>query len=85
MSDWTKLGAFWKKKSKNGKTFLSGVIKIDDKETKITCWPNDKNGNEKRPDFNIYLDDYKPAAKSDDQDTWPGDENDHETESDVPF
>jgi uncharacterized protein (DUF736 family) len=70
MSDWTKLGAFWKKKSKNGKTFLSGVIKIDDKETKITCWPNDKNGNEKRPD---------------DQDTWPGDENDHETESDVPF
>jgi len=62
---WTKIGAFWKKRSKSGKAFLAGEITIDGVKTKITCWPNDKAGNEKRPDYVIYRDDYKPASQDD--------------------
>lgn len=55
MSEWEKLGAFWTKVSGKGKKFLAGEIEIDGKKTKITCWPNDKGGNPKRPDFVIYV------------------------------
>ena len=74
MSDWKKLGAFWKKQSKSGKKFLAGEIEIDGVKTKITCWPNQKGENEKRPDYVIYLDDYKPEPKperSDADDAFP--------------
>jgi uncharacterized protein (DUF736 family) len=63
MSDWTKLGAFWKKTSESGKQFMAGEIEIDGKKTKITCWPNQKGDNPKRPDYIIYLDTYKAAPK----------------------
>jgi uncharacterized protein (DUF736 family) len=76
MSDkWTKLGAFWKKNSKNEKTFLSGEVECPacKAKTKITCWPSYKGDNPKRPDFNIYLDDYKPAPKAESEDAFGGD------------
>jgi uncharacterized protein (DUF736 family) len=64
MSEWKKLGAFWTKVSGKGKKFLAGEIEIDGKKTKITCWPNDKGGNEKRPDFVIYLSEDRDAPRA---------------------
>jgi uncharacterized protein (DUF736 family) len=78
MSNWTKLGAFWKKISKSGKKFLAGEITIDGTKTKITCWPNDKGGNEKRPDFVIYLSEDQSVPKSqvqDEEEVAPEDED----------
>jgi uncharacterized protein (DUF736 family) len=76
MSDWTKLGAFWKKTSGSGKKFLAGEIEIDKVKTKITCWPNQKGDNPKRPDFIIYLSEDKPVPQPDefDDDATPEDD-----------
>ena len=57
MSAWKRIGGFWKKTSGSGKKFLSGEVTCPkcEAKTKITCWPNDKGDNPKRPDFAIYL------------------------------
>lgn len=80
MSDWKKLGAFWTKVSGKGKKFLAGEIEIDGKKTKITCWPNDKGGNEKRPDFVIYLSEDRNAPKPETSDA-----NDDADNGGIPF
>lgn len=53
------LGALWKKKSKQGVSFLSGYVKVDDlgieKEIKVVVFANNNKSNEKAPDYRIYI------------------------------
>ena len=44
----------WKKTSKQGNIYVSGKIKIEDKEYYISLFNNTKK-EEKQPDFNIIL------------------------------
>ena len=53
------LGCLWKRKSKKGESFLSGVINLKslgfDKNVDLIIFTNKtKNGNEKAPDLRIY-------------------------------
>lgn len=45
--------AIWFKKSQGGKEYLSGIVKVEGKEYKIVAFLNDKEGNEKRPDYSF--------------------------------
>ena len=53
------VGALWKRKSKNGMTYLAGHVKYDElgKEitSKVVVFSNDKKSNDKQPDYRIYL------------------------------
>ena len=53
------LGALWKRKSRNGMTYLAGHVKHDElgKEVtnKVVVFSNDKKTNDKQPDYRIYL------------------------------
>lgn len=84
MAKWTKLGALWNKKSKSGHEFLTGEITIDEIKTKISVWPNDKQGNEKRPDFNIYLSE-EMASLSAKGHREPGDDDNPSNDGSCPF
>lgn len=49
------IAACWKKKDKNGKTFLSVKAERDIKAGEsFAMFANDKQGNEARPDFRAY-------------------------------
>ena len=56
--DWNKLelGALWKKTSKDGNSFYTGLIKIDGKEINVICFPNKAKKEDKHPDVRVYLD-----------------------------
>jgi uncharacterized protein (DUF736 family) len=62
------IAACWKKKDKNGKTFLSVKAERDIKAGEsFTMFANDKQGNEARPDFRAYEkieEEEAPAQKS---------------------
>ena len=45
----------WKKTSKKGNTYCSGKFKLDGKEYFLTLFNNDKKGNEKAPDFQLFI------------------------------
>lgn len=58
------IGALWIKKSKAGKTFISGTIKqTNGQELKIVGFYNDKGDNPNRPDIKLYLS--KPREAND--------------------
>jgi hypothetical protein len=66
MSDKKKIGALWKKITKQGKTILTGTVEIDGRKTPIAVFLNSYKDEQKAgaPDFVIYLDEYnKPAAQ----------------------
>lgn len=46
------LGALWKKVSKTGVEFYSGVLKIDDKAIEVVVFKNEKK-HDRQPDFRI--------------------------------
>jgi len=80
MGAWTKLGAFWTKVSRSEKKFLAGDFDCPHckAKTKITCWPNTKGDNPKRPDFIIYLSEDMAApapTRSDADETAPTDDD----------
>ena len=54
-SNWTKNQkvAIWSKDSRNGK-FMSGYVKIGDKEHKIVIFPNKYKNSDSHPEFIIY-------------------------------
>ena len=56
--DWKKLemGALWKKASKGGDNFYTGLIKVEGKEIRLICFANKDKSNERAPDVRIYLD-----------------------------
>ena len=48
------MGALWKKKSKTGDTFLSGVINLPDgSEQKVLVFVNTRKKNDNHPDYRI--------------------------------
>jgi hypothetical protein len=57
-----KSGALWLKTSKSGKMFMSGVIKVNEEDIPILVFKNNK-GQEKHPDYNIYIADDKKEEK----------------------
>jgi hypothetical protein len=63
MSEKKKIGALWKKQTQSGKTLWAGNVEIDGKKTQIAVFENGYKTADKQPDYVIYLDDYKPAAK----------------------
>lgn len=54
-SDLTDLGAFWKK-NKNGKTFLSGKLKIGEREFTAFIFTNNKS-KPNQPDYRLTVSD----------------------------
>jgi len=50
------LGALWKKKSKNGMSFLSGyIVDHDGARTDVVVFANSNKKNEKAPDYRLYI------------------------------
>ena len=47
------IGALWLKKSKDGKTFFSGVVEIEGVEQKIVIFKNSYKQTDKQPDYRI--------------------------------
>lgn len=45
----------WKHESKKGNKYCSGKFKLDGKEYFLTLFNNDKKGNEKAPDFQLFI------------------------------
>jgi uncharacterized protein (DUF736 family) len=55
MTTYQNIAALWKKKDKNGKTYLSFKAEVDIKAgDSFSLFQNDKNGVESRPDFRAY-------------------------------
>ena len=61
-SDLVEVGAFWKK-VKDGKTFLSGKVKLGDKEYTAFIFPN-KKGKDTHPDYRLSLAAYEDGTTS---------------------
>lgn len=60
------IGVLWKKESKDGKKYLSGVLDLGlDGEAHIAIFPNDRKDTEKQPDYRIVLNAVKPVAGPD--------------------
>lgn len=69
MAEEKTIGALWIQKSqKNGKTFLSGNIKLEEGEKiKVIVFRNDrKEEGSKQPDYRIFR--QKPMTKKDEED-----------------
>jgi len=85
-SDLTDLGAFWKK-TKNGKSFLSGKLKVGNKEFTAFIFSNNKS-KPNQPDYRLTVsnldEDLRPSIagldKSKEQPQDPSDNQD-----DIPF
>jgi uncharacterized protein (DUF736 family) len=59
------IGALWKRKSKNGLTYLAGHVKVEDelgivKTTKVVLFSNKKKTSDNQPDFRMYVSKVKP-------------------------
>lgn len=93
MSEKKKIGALWKKVTKQGKTILTGTVEIDGRKTPIAVFLNSYKDEQKAgaPDFVVYLDEYnKPAAqpKPEAAENFPGEvDNEAEAKADetIPF
>ena len=64
------IGALWKRKSKNGLTYLAGHVKLEDelgteKTVKVVLFSNKKKTNEKQPDFRMYVSKALPRSEED--------------------
>lgn len=45
----------WKRKSQKGNTYCAGKFNLNGKDYFITLFNNDKKGNEKAPDFQMFI------------------------------
>ena len=67
MSDEKKdIGAMWIRQSSKGLEYMTGNITIDGKLHEVVVFRNNKDGNEKRPDWKIY-----PATPREQKETVP--------------
>lgn len=86
-SDLVDVGAFWKK-NKNGKNFLSGKVKIANKEFTAFIFSNNKN-KPNQPDYRLVLsnmdDELKPAIIGADKPTQEVSEQEVSNQDDIPF
>ena len=53
MADNNRIGALWKKRTRDGKQFLAGNIEVDGKKIPIVVFANDRKTEERFPDYNI--------------------------------
>lgn len=59
--EWQKreLGAFWKRTSQSGQTYLSGHVEVDElgtkKKVKCVMFSNKDKSNERAPDYRVYV------------------------------
>ena len=77
-SDLVEVGAFWKK-TKDGKTFLSGKVKLGDKEYTAFIFPN-KKAKDIHPDYRLSLAAYSPV-----EETQSAEQATSGSEDDIPF
>ncbi|PIV21217.1 MAG: hypothetical protein COS40_08565 [Deltaproteobacteria bacterium CG03_land_8_20_14_0_80_45_14] len=65
----TKCGAFWLKKDKNGKAFMSGIIENDSlpstEKIPVVVFKNKKKESEKQPDYLMFLSEPKSQKEDD--------------------
>jgi uncharacterized protein (DUF736 family) len=86
-----KIGALWKRKSQDGKTFLSGVIQDLRGDINIAVFVNDRKDKDNQPDYNIVRSEQKEQKERTDNDDFLGDtsaKNDTSDEirvEDIPF
>ena len=45
--------AIWKRETKNGAEYLSGIVKINGQEFKLVAFQNEKEPGSKKPDFSF--------------------------------
>lgn len=48
------IGALWQRTSAKGEQYLSGKIEVNGAKYYIVLFPNEKNGNDDRPDWRIF-------------------------------
>lgn len=48
-------GAFWKRKSQNGKEYYSGHVTINKEKTYLVMFPNTRKTRDNQPDFDIKI------------------------------
>ncbi len=53
-----KLTGLWKLKTAKGQTFLAGQLGV----AKVLIFKNGSKRSDKEPDYNLYIDEVKPAA-----------------------
>ncbi len=58
-----KIGALWKRKSQDGKTFLSGVISDLRGDIQIAVFVNDRKEKDNQPDYNIVRSEQREERK----------------------
>lgn len=46
----------WVRETKNGKKFMGGLLKIDEKEYSIRIFKNEKKEKNTQPDYNLFFD-----------------------------
>ena len=80
------IGALWKRKSKNGLTYLAGHVKVEDelgvvKTTKVVLFSNKNKTNENQPDFRMYVSNVKPREQEAETETEPQSEQQAESKA----
>ena len=55
MSEWTDVGAGWKKTSKNGKEFINLKFQVNGVDFKANLFPNEKKEKPNQPDFRMSM------------------------------
>jgi uncharacterized protein (DUF736 family) len=48
------IGALWARTSSKGNQFLSGFVQVNGEKYEIIVFQNNKDGNDKRPDYRIF-------------------------------
>jgi len=64
------IGALWLKKSKDGKSFFSGVVEIEGVEQKIVIFKNSYKQTERQPDYRILKSKPMPDAVPKAEQVW---------------
>ena len=66
------IGALWSRKTKDGKTFLSGILNDLSGDIQIAVFKNDRKEKENQPDYQIILSQKKEEGKSTNNDDFFG-------------
>lgn len=67
-----KIGSLWRKQTKDGKVFYSGVIQDIRGDINIAVFMNDRKESEKHPDLNIVLSGDRDERKQTQEDPFFG-------------
>ena len=86
-----KIGALWKRKTQDGKVFLSGVLQDITGDIQIAVFANDRKEKDNQPDFNIVRSEQKEERKQQGNDDFdfgaekPAEEDDEIKVENIPF